>query len=211
MTRILYLHGFASSPTSRKAAFFGAELAKNNAKLEIPDLAGGDFRGLTISKQLRVIERSANGERVLLIGSSLGGYLAALYAQRHPEVAALVLLAPAFNFFKQWTEELGPDKMEQWRQAGETPVYHYGEQKTMPLAFDFIDDAGRFEPYPSFTQPCMIFHGTSDTVVPVEYSEAFARDHSNAELVKVQSGHELTDVLEIIWAKAGPWIFRAIR
>jgi pimeloyl-ACP methyl ester carboxylesterase len=211
MTRVLYLHGFASAPTSRKATFFGWELAKNNVKLEIPDLAGGDFRGLTISKQLRVIERAANGESIVLIGSSLGGYLAALYAQHHPEVAALVLLAPAFNFFKQWTEELGPVQMEQWRQAGEAPVYHYGEQKTMPLAFDFIEDAGHFDPYPSFTQPCMIFHGTSDPVVPVEYSEAFARDHSNVELVKVQSGHELTDVLEIIWAKAGPWILEAIR
>ncbi|HXE14664.1 MAG TPA: YqiA/YcfP family alpha/beta fold hydrolase [Bryobacteraceae bacterium] len=211
MTRSLYLHGFASAPTSRKATFFDCELAKNNVKLEIPDLAGGDFRGLTISKQLQIVERAANGERVLLIGSSLGGYIAALYAERHPEVAALVLLAPAFNFFKQWTEELGPAKMEEWRQAGETLVYHYGEQKTMPLAFEFIADASRFDPYPSFTQPCMIFHGTSDPVVPVEYSEAFARNRSNVELVKVQSGHELTDVLEIIWAEAGPWIFRAIR
>jgi pimeloyl-ACP methyl ester carboxylesterase len=211
MTRVLYLHGFASGPASRKATFFGWELAKSGVKLETPDLAEGDFRGLTISKQLRVIERAANGDRALLIGSSLGGYLAALYAHRHPEVAGLVLLAPAFNFYKQWTEELGSATMEQWRQAGETPVYHYGEQKTMPLGFEFIEDAAHFDPYPTFTQPCIIFHGTADPVVPVDYSEAFARDHSNAELVKVQSGHELTDVLEIIWAKAGPWILEAIR
>lgn len=210
MTRILYLHGFASGPASRKAIFFGSELAKNSVKLEIPDLAEGDFRGLTISKQLRVIERAANAEPVFLIGSSLGGYLAALYAQRHPEVTALVLLAPAFNFFKQWTAELGPAKMEQWKRDGEIPVYHYGEQTAMPLGFEFIEDAGRFDPYPAFTQPCMIFHGTSDPVVPVEYSEAFARDHANVELVKVESGHELTDVLETIWARARSWILGAI-
>jgi pimeloyl-ACP methyl ester carboxylesterase len=211
MTRVFYLHGFASGPASRKATFFGSELAKNGVKLETPDLAEGNFRGLTISKQLRVMERAANGQRVLLIGSSLGGYLAALYARRHPEVAGLVLLAPAFNFFKQWTEELGSARMEQWRQAGEMPVFHYGEQRTMPLGFQFIEDAGRFDPYPAFTQSCIIFHGTADPVVPVEYSETFARDHSNVELVKVQSGHELTDVLEIIGAKAVPWILEAVR
>src|SRR5690348_17748458 len=55
------------------------------------------FEHLTISGQLGVLERTLQNEPVRLIGSSMGGYLAALYAARHPEVDRLVLLAPALD------------------------------------------------------------------------------------------------------------------
>src|SRR6202030_3969199 len=96
--RILYLHGFASGPASKKAAFFADRLPA----LEVPDLAASDFEHLAITAQLRVIEEAAAGEPVSLIGSSMGGYLAALYASRHREVSRVVLLAPAFAFARRW-------------------------------------------------------------------------------------------------------------
>src|SRR5712692_10702133 len=116
--RILYLHGFASGPASKKAAFFRARIPE----LDVPDLAQGDFEHLTITGQLAVIERLAAGEPVALIGSSLGGYLAALYAARHPEVSKLVLMAPAFGFLRRWSQS--PDAAE-WRRTGFLQVYHY--------------------------------------------------------------------------------------
>lgn len=206
MTRTIYLHGFASSPSSRKATFFREEFAKLGVPLEIPDLAQGDFRGLTIGKQLRIMEQLTRGEPVALIGSSLGGYISALYAKDHPEVERLVLLAPAFNFCGKWAEDLGAGQMEQWRQQGEMPVFHYGEQRMLPLKFEFIEEAASYDPFPTFLQPCMIFHGTQDSVVPVEYSEIFTADHPNVKLVRVQSGHELTDVLGMIWVQASLFI-----
>jgi hypothetical protein len=101
MNRILYLHGFASSAASSKARFFAEHLRTAGAPIDIPDLAAGDFEHLTIGGQLRVIERAAAGDPVALMGSSLGGYLAALYAARHPEVTRVVLLAPAFGFARR--------------------------------------------------------------------------------------------------------------
>src|SRR5437899_8000134 len=98
MTPIVYLHGFASGPQSSKAQFFRRKFAERGVTLRIPQLDEGDFEGLTISGQLGVIERAAAAAPVSLIGSSLGGYLGALYAARHPEVEWLVLLAPAFQF-----------------------------------------------------------------------------------------------------------------
>ena len=48
-------------------------------------------------------ETLAKGEPLVLMGSSLGGYLAALYAERHPKaVDRLVLIAPAFGFLQRW-------------------------------------------------------------------------------------------------------------
>src|SRR5690349_12966289 len=99
MTRVIYLHGFASSASSRKATFFKEKLHSLGVELEIPQLEQGDFRNLTLSGQLRVVESALRGTPARILGSSMGGYLAALYAAAHPEVEKLVLLAPAFNFY----------------------------------------------------------------------------------------------------------------
>jgi hypothetical protein len=197
--RVLYLHGFASSPASRKARFFAGKLRELGIPVEVPDLAQGRFEHLTISGQLNLIEKLARNEPVLLIGSSLGGYLAALHAARHSEVDRLILLAPAFGFHQLWLDELGPARFEEWKARGSTPVFHYGEQREVPLGFQFLEDARQFEPFPPFQQPALIFHGNLDTSVPVEQSLAFARAHRNARLVRLESGHELTDVLDSIW------------
>jgi uncharacterized protein len=96
--KFVYLHGFASSPNSRKARFFEERFNELGIGLEVPDLAEGNFRNLTLTAQLNVVSRLCSGQPASLIGSSMGGYLAALYAARHPEVERLVLLAPAFSF-----------------------------------------------------------------------------------------------------------------
>ena len=93
--RYLYLHGFASGPQSRKAQFFREKLASVGVSLEIPALDEGDFEHLTISRQLALIARELRGERVVVMGSSMGGYLASLYASQYPGVERMVLLAPA--------------------------------------------------------------------------------------------------------------------
>jgi pimeloyl-ACP methyl ester carboxylesterase len=87
--RILYLHGFASGPNSKKASFFREQLGAAGTSLEVPDLTEGNFEQLTITSQLKVLEQLAGGDPVSLIGSSMGGYVAALYASRHPEVLPL--------------------------------------------------------------------------------------------------------------------------
>ena len=196
MTRILYLHGFASGPSSSKARYFRQRLEDAGARVDIPDLAAGDFEHLTITGQLAVVERAAAGEPVSLIGSSLGGYLAALYAARHPEVARVVLLAPAFGFARRWPESLGPARVAEWRRAGTMEVYHYGENGRRQLGYQLIDDGAGYEDYPDFRQPALIFHGADDDVVPPRYSEHFAATHPNARLEILDSGHQLLDVLD---------------
>jgi pimeloyl-ACP methyl ester carboxylesterase len=210
MVRILYLHGFASSPASRKASFFKEQLSQHGIDLTAPDLAEGDFRHLTITRQLEAADRAAGAGPVFLIGSSMGGYLAALYAARHPAVKGLILLAPAFHFREHWVEIMGTDRFTRWRETGETMVFHYGENREVPLSFELMEDAEKYEACPKFGQPCLIFHGTADTVVPVQYSEDFAAQHPNVELVTLQSGHEMTDVLGNIWVKAWPYLAQAI-
>ena len=208
--RVLYLHGFASAPTSRKARLFAARLPELGFQVEVPDLAEGNFSQLTISAQLKVIERLARNEPVIVIGSSLGGYLAALYAVRHPEVARLILLAPAFNFAARWTEQAGPARMAEWREKGSLNVFHYGEGRELPIGYQLFEDAADFELFPDFRQPALIFHGNHDAVVPVSYSKEFAASHPNVQLELVDSGHELTDALDKIWEGSRDFLVHAL-
>jgi uncharacterized protein len=200
LRRAVYLHGFASSPQSSKAQFFKRKLTGESIAVEIPRLDGGNFESLTISGQLAVVDQTVGDGPAILFGSSLGGYLAALYAARHPgAIAGLVLLAPAFQFPSRWRERYSPEELDRWKRAGSTSVFHYGENREMDLGYQLMEDSARFEGEPDVRQPVLIFHGTRDTVVPASVSEVFCARHPNAQLKLFDSGHELTDVLEPMW------------
>jgi len=207
MPRFVYLHGFASSPGSRKARFFEERFGQLGIGLEIPDLAEGNFPNLTLSAQLNVMERLCGHEPVALIGSSMGGYLAALYAARHPEVKKLVLLAPAFSFASRWPETLGEQAMEQWKRTNTLQVFHYSEGRPVELGYQLIEDARQYEAYPDFAQPALIFQGRNDTVVPPEYAEKFAALHANASLRLLDSDHDLVNVLDEMWRETEEFLF----
>ncbi|WP_321471744.1 YqiA/YcfP family alpha/beta fold hydrolase [uncultured Paludibaculum sp.] len=199
MNPILYLHGFASSPNSRKAVVFQERFAARGLTLLVPDLAEGGFRNLTITGQLEIIERAAQGRPVSIIGSSMGGYLAALYAARHAEVEKTVLLAPAFGFGRLWSDKLGAEAVENWRGTGVIQTMNYAEGGMAELGWQLMEDALRYEDEPALMQPCLIYHGVHDDVVPVGVSRTFVRTRTCAELREVDSDHELANVVDEIF------------
>jgi pimeloyl-ACP methyl ester carboxylesterase len=197
--RIVYLHGFASSPASSKAQFFLHRFQELGIPMEIPQLDRGDFEHLTITSQLEVVDRAVAGQPAVLMGSSMGGYLAALYASRHPEIERLVLLAPAFHFPSRWKKRYTREQLEQWKARGSAPVFHYGYKEEKELGYGLMEDSLQYEDEPDFGQPALILHGKKDDVVPVKLSERFVSAHANAFLQVFESGHELTDVMEPMW------------
>jgi pimeloyl-ACP methyl ester carboxylesterase len=195
MRRVIYLHGFASGPSSTKARHFRDRLEQAGFAVDVPDLAAGDFEHLTITRQLAVLEKTVRNSPVSLVGSSMGGYLAALYAAKHPEVERLVLMAPAFGFIRRWPDRLGGEEMDRWRRENSLEVFHYGDGRSRSLTYQLIEDAAQYEDFPAFVQPALIFHGAQDDVVPASYSEEFAARHPNVNLKIVDSGHDLLNVL----------------
>jgi len=204
MTRIVYLHGFASTPLSTKAQFFKRKFA--GVDFEIPQLDGGDFRGLTVTAQLTAVDQAVRGDRAILMGSSLGGYLAALYAARHANIERLVLLAPALEFPTRWRRKFTEAEFAEWRDTGSRGFYHYGYKEDRPLAYEFVLDAEKYEDRPDFAQPALILHGRRDDVVPAEVSERFAASHPDVTLRLLDSGHELTDVLDALWYETAKFL-----
>ena len=203
MPNIVYLHGFGSGPDSTKGRFFQRNFSMIGAEVYQPDLAEGDFQGMTITAQLAVVDRAVRErEPVLLAGSSLGGYLAALYAARHPErVPSLVLLAPAFGFARRWAEQLGEAEMAAWREQGVRLVHHYGAQDSLPIGYQLYEDALQYEDFPDVKQPTLVFHGRMDETVKPELSTEFAWSRANVQLQFLDSDHQMLDVVETIWER----------
>jgi uncharacterized protein len=204
---LIYLHGFATGPNSKKAQFFKRNVESLGYDIVVPDLAQGDFEHLTISGQLGVVERISGGKPVTLIGSSMGAYVAALFAARHAEVRHLILMAPAFDFIRRWPESLGAARMERWRASGSMPVYHYADQRERELSYRIIEDAVQYPDSPTFPQPALLFHGVRDSVVPYDLSVRFAATHPHARLVLTNSDHELINALEMIWDRSRSFLF----
>ena len=202
MTAYIYLHGFASSPRSNKAKYLRDRFAEIDLNLEVLDLNRGDFTNLTLTRQITqtVAAFPDRNIPVVLIGSSFGALTSAWVAQQQPQVSKLVLLAPAFGFPGSWYDRLQPEQINAWRESNYLSVYHYGEDKQIPLHYKFLADA---ENYPlsdlKRSLPTLIIHGIKDEVVPIEVSRDYARTHSQVKLVELDSDHGLNDVRSQIW------------
>lgn len=197
--QLVYLHGFASSPGSMKARFFRERLRALGLDLRVPELAP-DFRRMTISSQLAVVEPLLEHGPTVLLGSSLGGYLASLLAARRSDrIAGLVLFAPAFGFARRWQARLGAQAMAQWRRDRTLRVFHYGKGREEKLSVGLMDDAEAYEDRPEPSCPALVFAGRRDDAVPLDSVEEFTRGRAERHLVVLDAGHELTEVLEQMW------------
>ncbi len=198
----IYLHGFASSPNSAKARDISDRFTQIQTRLKIPDLNAGDFSQLTIARQLAQVTAEFNNDStpVTLIGSSLGGLTAAHLGQQNLQVQRLVLLAPAFGFLSHWLPKLGDEEVQRWQQEKYIIVYHYGEQRSLSLSYDFVTDAAQYQEK-LLQRPIstLILHGKKDEVIPIEASRDFARVRPWVELVELNSDHALGNVMEEIW------------
>lgn len=200
----LYLHGFASSPQSAKAQFLKQQFEQSGATLHILDLNQGDFSHLTLSRQLQqAIAWIDRRPQVTIIGSSFGGLTACWLAEQsqvQSQIDRLVLLAPAFQFLKQWLPRLGTAAVDHWRETGWLSVYHYGLNQPLPLAYDFVIDAQQYdESQLRATIPTLILHGQQDDVINIQASRDYAATRPWTQLVALDSDHTLSHVSREIW------------
>ncbi|PRP90268.1 Alpha/beta hydrolase family protein [Enhygromyxa salina] len=211
--RHAYLHGFASSNFSRKGQALRRFYAEQGRELHTPNLNAPSFAELTYTSMLGALdefdraldEREGSGPepaRWRFVGSSMGGYLAARWAQLHPErVDRLILLCPAFDFVARWPTLIGPDNFERWRERGHMSLPD-GTGTPVDVHFGLVEDAMTHPPRPIVTCPTVIIHGTRDTIVPIESSRSYAQAQPQVRLVEVDDDHLLANSLETIEAHA---------
>ena len=200
---LLYLHGFASGPQSFKARRFEHHLGRRGLALEIPALDEGDFERLTLSRQLALVERlTREAPRPhVLIGSSMGGYLALLHAAAHP-VDALVVMAPAVDFARRWRERVPAEQLASWERTGRMWVDHHALKRKAPLGVDLLHDAALHAPWPVVKAPTLVLQGVRDEVVPLAPVQHWVERTPSARLLTYDSDHELTDVADTLCEEA---------
>jgi len=201
--RVLYLHGFASGPQSTKAGYFAERFRGHGVPFVCPDFNAPDFSGLTLTRMLDQLGAELGRAAVpaTLIGSSLGGTLAILAADRFAaQVDRVVLLAPAVMFAKAGHHLLAPERVEAWRREGALPFFHYAHGEERSLDFAFYEDSLRYDAFgATLAQPTLILQGLHDASVDYRTVEQFARGRTNVTLSLLDDDHQLTASLPRIW------------
>jgi pimeloyl-ACP methyl ester carboxylesterase len=203
--RALYLHGFASSAKSSKAAFFASGFAEHGIELRTPDFNAPDFSTLTVSRMVKQIGAEideAGEDLVALIGSSLGGFVAIHSALQRPGlVERLVLLAPAIDFGGNRMRGLGDRGLEEWQRTDRLDVFHYGYGRIMPIRYELYADACRYDALnATLDMPVQVFQGRRDTAVDPDAVERWALARARTvELHMLDDDHQLLGSLTYIW------------
>lgn len=142
MPNIMFIHGQDSSSQTYKATLLRAAW---------PDALVPDFTGPLDERMARLVPLLEGTNDWVLIGSSMGGLMAALWAYAHPaQVRRLVLLAPALAE-AEFTSQLGaPIDVPTVVYHGTrdtvvalAPVRAIAERAFRNLAFHEVDDDHR--------------------------------------------------------------------
>lgn len=155
---------------------------------------------------LRVIDQI--NESVLLIGSSMGGWLATLAALRRPEkVTGLLLVAAAPDFVQELIEP-HLSTADQWDlQQGQIVRLENQYARPHPISQALLDSAHTLAllsgtaaatapVLADLACPVRLVHGTADTDVPYTLSARLMDgiEHANAELTLLhRADHRLSD------------------
>lgn len=201
---LLYLHGFASGPDSAKGRALAERFGRIGVETFRADLTPGPegFERSTPLTMLAEAERAlaASGARAV-IGSSLGGYLAALLAGRQPALRRLVLLAPAFRFHERWRARIPAPTLRRWR-AGALLFPHHASGTDRRLGWGFMEAAAGLPPFPEVSVPTLCIAGRRDELVPLADVEAFVERTPSARLLVVEDGHDLLASVDRIFEEA---------
>lgn len=173
---IVYLHGFRSSPASRKATMLREAMAARGRADDYlcPALAASPARA--VQEVLRRVQNEAP-DRLALIGSSLGGYYATWLAERLGCRAAL--LNPAIR-----------PQDDLARYLGEQPVYF--SDATIDFRPEYLAELDALDT-PAITRPERYFllAATGDTLI--DYRAMKDKYAGARQLVIEGSDHELSD------------------
>lgn len=201
---VVYLHGFASSPSSIKAQQFEKSFVQCGARVLTPDLNVPSFRELTIAAQIDLAEAKVQElggvNPIVLVGSSMGGLVACLLSNRIRNIACMILMAPGFGIARRWKEFVSEDEYARWKETGAHLFFHHSENKQLPLGYQFaVDLESRSTDDLTIDVPCLVFHGQNDTTVPVQESMNFKANNPDlVELKILNDDHQLVSSLNYI-------------
>lgn len=192
---VVVCHGLLSAKDSPKHTQLCVRLAQRGLMTLRFDFAGrgesgGSMRELTVSGEVEDLTAAVNLVRergagsVSLVGSSLGGAVAVLYAGKCSGVASMAVLAPVSRPGALFRERLSGEEMEEWKRSG--VLRHEGEE----IGYGFYEDAIGHDVLAAAGRircPALFIHGSGDDVVPLR---------SSRDLHDMVAGRRKLDVID---------------
>lgn len=138
----IFIHGQESSSQGTKGLFFRALF---------PEMIIPDFVGDVSTRMSKLNKLLLDKRRIIMIGSSLGGLMAALYAfQNQDRIKKLILLAPALNlpeFTPYLSEKFTPPAFifhgKEDELISPKPIQTIAKKVFTNLTFTMVDDDHR--------------------------------------------------------------------
>ncbi|MGE0417651.1 MAG: alpha/beta hydrolase [Acetobacteraceae bacterium] len=204
---VVFLPGFRSDMTGDKAtalASFAVERGLSMLRFDYAGhgASGGRFEDGSIGEwagdALTVIDRLTTG-KLILVGSSMGGWIALLTGLARPQrIAGLVGIAAAPDFTQRlmW-DAMAPQEQETLRRDGILYVpSQYGDPT--PITMKLIEDGAHHHVLTgriALTCPIRLLHGQADPDVPWELALTIAAqaESTDVEVILVKDGdHRLS-------------------
>jgi pimeloyl-ACP methyl ester carboxylesterase len=200
---VILCHGMESNKESAKLVAMSRELAAKGILALRFDFSGsgeseGKFEEMTYSGEVEDLRAAYEvvmkyrPKKIGVLGSSMGGTVALLFAAEEQNVAALVTIAAPVHP-ERFSERLStPEDTEQWRAQGF--IEYHGRRLNVSLLHDLevldVPKAAR-----KISCPVLVIHGDKDDIVPVEEGhELFAELAAPKRLCIIEgSGHRLTE------------------
>jgi len=215
---VILCHGMESNKESEKLVYLGRAMAQRSIMALRFDFryvgeSSGKFEDITYSgevedlKAAHALVQSRNPGKIAILGSSMGGTVALLFAAQQPSLAALVTISAPFHPERFPNRVLTPAQAEQWRAQGFT--HHNGQRINRSLLHD-LERLNVPEAVKKIICPVLILHGDADEVVPVEEAHELyaALAHSKRLSILPASDHRLSDpaVMRRAIAEALEWL-----
>ncbi len=205
---MIFIHGLKSDMKGKKSVFFNNFCRGKNISYLCFDLRGhgksnGEFVNFGIGDWYNDLENLIKYLKIndaILIGSSMGGWIAMLYALHHPKkVSKLIGIASAPDFTKDllWkelnTREKKYIKLNKTvkRKISNNFYYEYSPKLFKNSRNFLVKNIKK-----RFKGETILFHGSQDKIVPYNYTERFYKNENFSKLSIVtikNADHSMSD------------------
>jgi pimeloyl-ACP methyl ester carboxylesterase len=199
---VILCHGMESNKESYKLVLLSRELAQRNLLALRFNFAcageSGKFEEITYSGEVEDLQaafsfmRDHHAGKIAVLGSSMGGTVALLFAAHHRGVATVVTVAAPMHPERFPSRLLTPAQVQEWRKTGYT--FYHGQRINVSLLHD-LEKLNVPEAAKKISCPVFILHGDEDDVVPVEEAHELYEYLPGSKRLSILQGadHRLSD------------------
>lgn len=220
---VIVCHGMESNKNSEKLVFLADALASRNILALRFDFSyvgesSGKFEDITYTGEVDdlraayALVRRRDPGKIAILGSSMGGTVALLFAAEEPAITALVTVAAPVHPEQFPQRTLTAKEIDQWRNRGFT-LYN-GQRLNVSLLHD-LEKINILQAAARITCPVLIMHGDADEVVPVREAHELHGCLNNSRRLLVLKGcdHRLSDpvIMQGAVAEALDWLTKHVQ